>query len=847
MIKMGEMSSDIKSIAESKSASKPISAGIGSLTLDYLTCRLQEQDEIKGALLDALVTNIHRSQGQCNLAAPSTIELSQDTRHKLEQVFIHRLRYDNMKDRESTIKEAHQGTFLWALEENKTLPAPASNIRAWLESDEQLYWITGKAGSGKSTLMRYMCQPVSPSDESGIQEGGKGAEARCEQYLKQWSGSQQKLIVASFYFWAIGERSQASQEGLFRTLLVQLLQAHPDVIPSISPSRWEFLCLFNEDTRPFTEDELGTMFRQAVVEISSRAKVALFIDGLDEFDGDCKVLINLLKECASSPIKLCVASRPWNEFSDAFQHNPSLRMEELTRQDIKKYVVATLGENPQFQRLQQREANFARNLIEHVVKKASGVFLWVTVVVASLSSGMADGDRIEDLERVLDHLPSELEKLYETILGGIKTQYLEHAAQYFRLMSSCTAPPSLLLFWYADEENLMERVLHDDSETTPGMEIQGRLEDMRRRLGSRCRGLLEVHNSTTGTACPELGGTVRYLHKTVAEFVSSPLGNLKLNQFLEAEYDPNFRLAAASVAVSRILERWRRLNGLDDLSLFEPYISSCLCYASRASPESSREILQLMKTLRPSLSDKTLVEWDSSRAIWSKTMLNARRQGLRSPPYKFFDDLNREAHFLCMATQGLVLEYTMAKAPRGCLIEGTSPWNPKSRTDMVQSSIQSLRGIPEGPALSLLSLPPLTDLRSYDMFQYLLRNGAKLNISFNRILALRVAEATPWEEILAKAIRAFGDGVGCDEKDNVSKCIRLIIDRGAKVKDYTVENAFRLAHESRDCSRMSGPHLIQHLREFSTVATGNYLGISQDRVYNVLKGMKKDSKMAFRL
>jgi hypothetical protein len=522
-------------------------------------------------------------------------------------------------------------------------------------------------------------------------------------------------------------------------------------------------------------------------------------------------------------------------------------MEELTRHDIKKYVVATFRENSQLQRLQQRNANFAHDLIERVVEKASGVFLWVTVVVASLSSGMADGDRIEDLERMLDHLPTELEKLYEKIVGGIKPQYLEHATQLFKLMSSCTAPPSLLLFWYADEENFMERALSDESETAPDMEIQGRLEDMRRRLGSRCRGLLEVHNNTTNTACPKLGGTVRYLHKTVSEFVSSPLGKQKLNQLLEAEYYPNLRLAAASVAVARMLERWRRLKGLDDLSLFEPYISSCLCYASRASLEPSREILQLMNTLRLSLSNTNLVEWDSSRAIWVKTILSRHRRGPRSQPYTFFTDLNREAHFLCMATQGLVLEYTMAKAPRGCLIEGIGTWKPKNRGEMVQSSIQSLRGIPDGPALSLLSLPPLANDRSYDMFQYLLSNGAKLNMEFDRILALRVERATPWEEILAKAIRAFGDGVGDAEKENVSKCIRLMIDRGAKVKDYTVDNAFRLAHESRDCSRMSKPRLVQYLREFGSVTASNYLGISQDRVYNVLKSMKKHSSTDFRL
>lgn len=136
--------------------------------------------------------------------------------------------------------------------------------------------------------MRYLGQPVSLCDESGTQEGEERAEARCEQYLKRWAESEEKLTVASSYFWAIGDRSQASQEGLFRTILVQLVESHPDVIPIVSPSRWESLCLFNEDTRCFTEDELKAMFQQAVVEISSRAKVDLFIDGLDEFDGDCK-------------------------------------------------------------------------------------------------------------------------------------------------------------------------------------------------------------------------------------------------------------------------------------------------------------------------------------------------------------------------------------------------------------------------------------------------------------------------------------------------------------------------------------------------------------------------------
>lgn len=50
------------------------------------------------------------------------------------------------------------------------------------------------------------------------------------------------------------------------------------------------------------------------------------------------------------------------------------------------------------------------DLIGKVVTKASGVFLWVALVVASLISGMNYGDRVLDLQKRLDLLPSELTK-----------------------------------------------------------------------------------------------------------------------------------------------------------------------------------------------------------------------------------------------------------------------------------------------------------------------------------------------------------------------------------------------------------------------------------------------------
>ncbi len=47
------------------------------------------------------------------------------------------------------VSEAHENTFLWILEADEA------------ESDQRLYWITGKAGSGGSTLMKFFIQPYS--------------------------------------------------------------------------------------------------------------------------------------------------------------------------------------------------------------------------------------------------------------------------------------------------------------------------------------------------------------------------------------------------------------------------------------------------------------------------------------------------------------------------------------------------------------------------------------------------------------------------------------------------------------------------------------------------------------
>lgn len=115
------------------------------------------------------------------------------------------------------------------------------------------------------------------------------------------------------------------------------------------------------------------------------AKICFFIDGLDEFEGDDTArteMIDLLKEISNSlNINVCLLSRPWLIFKDAFENGPLLLLQNLTYKDIKNYFQVELGDNPRFERLKLTNSPGWSELILKLVEKDSGVFLWVHLVV----------------------------------------------------------------------------------------------------------------------------------------------------------------------------------------------------------------------------------------------------------------------------------------------------------------------------------------------------------------------------------------------------------------------------------------------------------------------------------
>lgn len=476
----------------------------------------------------------------------------QDREAFVKRRIFQSLKFNDMRDRYELIPEAHKNTFEWVFRE----PGDAQNdgegwdnFATWLMKNELLYWITGKPGSGKSTLMKFL------SDDQ-----------RLRRSLRFWAGHE-PLYIGRFFFWNSGTTMQMSRIGLLQSLLYQTVTTLLDEIPRLFPDRWQYQEFFGHDPHPWTWSELSGAFTTLISEESR--KFFFLIDGLDEFDGDCGELAQFLLGILSktSNVKLCVASRPWLVFEDAFRRRPSLRVEDLTLRDIRVFASEKLSEHVMFEQLQELDSEKAQKLIEEVTVKSSGVFLWVRLVVKSLLDGLRDGDTVEDLQARLLDLPPDLEALFQKMLSDLDTAYFEEASQIFQTVRASHIP------WRQINLNSKNILLSDDETTKqesdswsplallslsfvgedvqraldlkygdpmPEKEQWYRAEAMRRRLHSRCKGLLEAPGFKRYG--PE--AKVQYLHRTVKDFLDED----RARQFLSAGsggFDPNVALCAA--------------------------------------------------------------------------------------------------------------------------------------------------------------------------------------------------------------------------------------------------------------------------------------------------------------
>lgn len=183
----------------------------------------------------------------------------------INKALLESFSFTDMNTRNAMVPQAYENTFKWVF----TQGAGACGFPHWLGTDNSdVFWITGKPGSGKTTLMKYI--------------------ASCNQQLKRhlegWAGGL-PLVRATYYFWDAGTCPlQKSREGMIRTLLYRCLTQRPDLLPLVAPRRYAMYSLLNYTPLtppPWEWEELSETLSRLAAESGKSLRLVLFIDGLD--------------------------------------------------------------------------------------------------------------------------------------------------------------------------------------------------------------------------------------------------------------------------------------------------------------------------------------------------------------------------------------------------------------------------------------------------------------------------------------------------------------------------------------------------------------------------------------
>ena len=502
-----------------------------------------EHDRTRTEIISA-IDRSHHHGGVQHLVMDCSVNCEQDVRASIAQRIRDSLFFRSMEDRHEEIAERHKETFEWIYHDAQAGKELYGDFAKWLCQGSGTFWIAGKAGSGKSTLMKFIYN-----------------EPRTRELLKIWAGNV-PLVMTGFFFWNLGTDLQKSMIGLMRSVLYQVVRDYEALIPVLFHERWQEFQQGVITSEGWNGPELARAFHRLTRQEIIPAKFCLLIDGLDEYDGDHAVMVDLLKSIhATSSIKVCVSSRPLIVFDDAFSGGSMVMLQHLTFSDIKRYVTTKIGEHAAMLPLQGQDLELPQ-LITEIVERASGVFLWVKLVVRSLLDGLSNGDGVSDLQIRLRLLPTDLEKLYTHMLNSVAPTYRRQAWELFEIVRKGQGSLTILELSFAKVD--LQYAINADPKLLTHREKMDRCKMMARRLKSRCKGLLEIQARRVDSVLTEveakdhelLDSKVVFLHKSVEDFLhkqdSYVLFEVQVHRELEL-FDPHICLMTSHLLKFKLL------------------------------------------------------------------------------------------------------------------------------------------------------------------------------------------------------------------------------------------------------------------------------------------------------
>jgi hypothetical protein len=482
---------------------------------------------------------------------PSQTELESMSEYKIRSLPLYKELISTLslysELREDTIDAACAHTFQWIWQHSDV------GLRDWLGDDSPLYWIRGRPGSGKSTLMKYIWD----------HEDLATALLRRESDIPR--------IKAAFFF-----HHRGSFEGMLHSILFRLLDQEPRLAASLLA---DFHRLKVEHRAEWTLARLMKSYEAILAQRSLPVEIYLFLDALDEYEGRPEVIVDFIqcsvrsRSGAKTRLKACFSSREWSTFENTFSDCPGLRIHEHTEQDIRTYLSARLSNIYESGSLGVYDKATLCDIEENIATRAQGVFIWVRAITGILRPDYLQGVSILQLSKNAESFSEDLGEFYTDAIRRIPSEYREESFVMFEVILRCEH--QMLI------EELIATVQCATCNNIPSyieaMHSHELDQSLLQWVQDRGAGLVEeVRDKTTGLKI------VQFIHQSVLDFVAQPgFRSLILQQPLSLPLDNGY---------TWLSKRAYSYLQMGYLTSSAKYISGRANYLSRAEATTGRSM-----------------------------------------------------------------------------------------------------------------------------------------------------------------------------------------------------------------------------------------------------------------
>jgi hypothetical protein len=411
-------------------------------------------------------------------AVKKPIQLEEPVNDEERRECTKSLIFHQIDSRLLNIKNPHIKTCDWLFEQ----PEYKNWIHTSVSSDYKGFlWIKGKPAAGKSTIMKHA--------------------------LRQVQMTMPNATVISFFFNARGSTLERSTLGMYRSLLLQLMgiPVLQDSIARIFKKNRD-----GKNTSEWSINELQYAFLSAVQSLRKR-RLICFIDALDECaEKEVRAMIEFLEDLGEVAISsgiflnICLSSRHYPHITILKAVQLTVERQDGHVTDITTYVMGKFNAPSSLQ---------ADEIKAEILKRASGVFLWVVLVVQMLNKAYDHG-QVHAMRRRLNEIPDELDDLFAEILTrDAESRDESILCLQWLLFAQRPLKRAELYFAVLSGTDPTESVEWDRSEISRGT--------IDRFIVSCSKGLAEVSRAKDET--------VQFIHKSVRDFFIYRNGLAKLH------------------------------------------------------------------------------------------------------------------------------------------------------------------------------------------------------------------------------------------------------------------------------------------------------------------------------